>query len=150
MSKKKETSKEDKEKIEMIHKEITLTCEDKEWEKLGMVLGSLETENGCTNNTNIWKELAKAYPKKSQALPTDKKNVENKVIANRKEKKTVILDNFLDRMQENQRHEDVKNVLDLENITFEMDVQITQTFGKNWQSHIQRRAKHCQKTRKMS
>ena len=120
MPKKNETSKEDKEKIELIDKEITLTCEDKEWEKLGTVLGSLETENGCTNNTTIWKELAKAYPKKSKALPTDEKNVENKVITNRKEEKTVILDHFLDRMQEKQRHEDVKNVLDLAKITFEL------------------------------
>ena len=64
--------------------------------------------------------MAKTYPKKSKALATDEKNVENKVIANRKEEKTVILDHFLDRMQEKQRHEDVKNVLDLENITFEL------------------------------
>ena len=93
--------------------------------------------------------MAKTYPKKSKALATYEKNVENKVIANRKEEKTVILDHFFDTMQEKQRHEDVKNVLDMENINFEMDLQITQTFGKNWQRHIQRRAKHWQQTRKM-
>ena len=92
--KKKEISKEDNDKIELLDKEITLACEDKEWEKLVKVLGSLETNTGCTNNTNVWKEMAKAYPKKSKALPTGVKNVENKVITNPKEKKTVILDHF--------------------------------------------------------
>ena len=118
--KKKEISKEDNDKIELLDKEITLACEDKEWEKLVKVLGSLETNTGCTNNTNVWKEMAKAYPKKSKALPTGVKNVENKVITNPKEKKTVILDHFLDRTQEKPPHEDVKNVLDLENKTFEL------------------------------
>ena len=65
--KKKHLGKIETEKLELLDIEISLACEDREWEKLVYVLGSLETENGSTNNTNVWKKwqrhiLRKARP----------------------------------------------------------------------------------------
>ena len=46
---KKHLGKIETEKLELLDIEISLACEDREWEKLVNVLGSLETENGSKN-----------------------------------------------------------------------------------------------------
>ena len=60
--KKKKLNEVDKKTIDKIDEHLQEACEDREWEKLVKVLGSLETESGATNNTNVWKEFRKAFP----------------------------------------------------------------------------------------
>ena len=79
----------------------------------------METDNGGTNCTNIWKEMRKAYPKKSKPLPTGVLNVVGKVITNPKEKKIVTLDHFSHRMRKRKVKEEVKEVIDLNFDLFE-------------------------------
>ena len=55
---------EEKQRIINIEEEITKECEDKEYDKLVKTLGQLESETGQTNNTNVWRQLRKSYPKK--------------------------------------------------------------------------------------
>ena len=69
INKKKHLDAEDKVKVEFINKQIQAECENKEWEKLVKTLGNLETADGHTNNTNIWKEMMKAFPKKMKTVP---------------------------------------------------------------------------------
>ena len=49
-------------------------------------MGELELGGG-TNNTNVWKQMRKAFPKKVKSLPTRVKNEQGKVITNPAEKK---------------------------------------------------------------
>ena len=86
--KKKVKDKEDTFQIEELDKIIGEECEDKQIEKLQKVLGSLELQNGATNNTNIWKQMNKAFPKKTRPIPTGVINIEGKIITNPNEKKT--------------------------------------------------------------
>ena len=65
----------------------------------------METDYGGTNCTNIWKEMRKAYPKKSKPLPTGVLNVVGKVITNPKEKKIVTLDHFSEEEEEEEESE---------------------------------------------
>ena len=80
--KKKNPNITDKEEIDLIDRDLSEECEEKEWEKLNSVLGSLESQD---SNINIWKQMRKLYPKKVKPLPTGVKNLENKVITNPKE-----------------------------------------------------------------
>ena len=59
-----------KEELENIETMITNECADKEYEKLQKVLGNIESAIRGTNNTNIWKEMRKAFPNKTKPLPT--------------------------------------------------------------------------------
>ena len=74
--KKKVKNQKDLEDMEMLDKEITKECEEKEWEKLNNILGSLDSPD---TNTNIWKQMRKAYPKKMKPLPTGVKDMEKKI-----------------------------------------------------------------------
>ena len=73
--KKKELSREDKDKIDTIDEEISIECEDKEYQKLENILESLETDSGSTTVTKIWKQMRKSFPSKSKPLPTGIKNI---------------------------------------------------------------------------
>ena len=85
-----------KEEIDLIDREISEECEEKDLEKLNSFLGSLESQD---SNIYIWKQMRKLYPKKVKPLPTGLKNLENKVITNPKEKKHVIIEHFTHRMR---------------------------------------------------
>ena len=61
--KNKNINSKDREEIEIIDKEISEECEEKEWGKLNSVLGSLDSQD---SNINIWKQMRKRYPKKSE------------------------------------------------------------------------------------
>ena len=80
--KKKSFSIEDETEINKIEHDISDEIADKELEKLERVLGELDTTGNGTNYTNVWKELRKAYPKNTQALPTGVKNFKGKLITN--------------------------------------------------------------------
>ena len=114
----------EKEKVDVIDEQINTACEDKEWEKLVKVLGSLEASNGGTNNTNVWKEMRKAFPKKTVSIPTGVKNIQGKVITNPKEKKTVILNHFLHRMRKRQIKEDVQEIVKTKKEALELRLEV--------------------------
>ena len=78
--------------------------------KLKDVVGSLETEEG---NTNIWRQMRKAFPKKNKPLPTGVKNCEAKLITNPEEKKNVIIKHFAHRMRKRPVKDDIKKIIDL-------------------------------------
>ena len=103
-------SSEEEKKVDNIDKLISKEFPDKEYEKLEKVIGELETENGSTNTTNMWKEFRKAYPKKVRPVPTGVKNKYGKVITNPNEKKYVIQKHFKHRMRERPTHADVREV----------------------------------------
>ena len=86
----------DKERVVYLEKKISESCEEREWGKLVDVLGSLKTDTGGTNNTNVWKEMRKAFPKKTRAVPIGVENLKGKLITNPKENKGVILKHFLE------------------------------------------------------
>ena len=111
ISKKKHLDDEDKVRMEILNKQLQDECENREWENLVKTLGSLETADGHTNNTNIWKEMRKAFPQKNKTVPTGVKNIEGKLITNPIEKKKVVLDHFLHRMRKRPEVEDVKDVI---------------------------------------
>ena len=108
---KKHLDDEDKVRMEILNKQLQDECENREWENLVKTLGSLETADGHTNNTNIWKEMRKAFPQKNKTVPTGVKNIEGKLITNPIEKKKVVLDHFLHRMRKRPEVEDVKDVI---------------------------------------
>ena len=97
--KKKELEKKDKIEFKNLNDHIVKECEDMEYQKLTKVLGSIESDSGDTNTTNIWKEMRRAFPKKTKPMPTGMKNVEGKVLTNPEEKKKVILDHLKHRMR---------------------------------------------------
>ena len=99
---------EDLRKIDEIEKKISQDIEEREFEKIKRVLGDLETKQGKVDSTNIWKEMSKAYPKKTKLLPAGVKNVQGKVITNPDEKKKVILDHFEHRMRKRPLKDEVK------------------------------------------
>ena len=57
-------------KLEDIDKQISEECSNKEFEKLVNVVGDLDSVGGGTNSTSIWKQFQKAYPKKTNPIPT--------------------------------------------------------------------------------
>ena len=94
--------------------------EDREWEKLVKVLGTLETDRGDTNNTSVWREMKKAFPNKSKPVPTGVNNIENKTVTNPTEKKTVILNHFLHRMRNRPVNKEVREILEIKMETFKL------------------------------
>ena len=56
--------KEQIDRLENLNQQIQNECEDMEREKLVKTVGSLETVDGHKNNTNIWKQMRKVFPKK--------------------------------------------------------------------------------------
>ena len=115
---KKLLNKEDLTKIEDLDVKINQECENQEYDKLVKVLGSLDTDHGSTNNTNIWKQMKKAFPSKTKPIPTGVINIEGKVITNPVEKKKVTLDHFLHRMRKRPYKEEVKDILQSEEKVF--------------------------------
>ena len=95
---------------EEIDSSIGQECEDRELKKLKDVVGSLETKKG---NTNIWRQIRKAFQKKNEPLPTGVKNCEAKLITNPEEKKNVILKHFAHSIRKRPVNDDVKNIIDL-------------------------------------
>ena len=73
--KKKNPNLKDKNDIELLDKDITVECEEKEWKKLTEILGNLDSKE---TNMNIWKQMRKAYPKKTKPLSTGVKDMEIK------------------------------------------------------------------------
>ena len=114
--KKKNLDMKDKDDIELLDKNITDECEEKEWEKLNEILGNLDSKD---TNINIWKQMKKAYPKKTKPLPTGVKNMENKIVTNPEEKKSVILEHFRHRMRKRPVHSDVKDIIDMNKCLFQ-------------------------------
>ena len=110
--KKKELSREDKDKIDTIDEEISIECEDKEYQKLENILESLETDSGSTTVTKIWKQMRKSFPSKSKPLPTGIKNIEGKVITNPEEKKRLILDHFRHWMRKRPVKQDIRDIFE--------------------------------------
>ena len=80
-------SAEDHKTVEGLEVEIGNECEEKEWTKLREVLKGLDTSE---RNTNIWKQMKRAYPNKVKPIPTGVLNIEGKLITNPKEKEKVI------------------------------------------------------------
>ena len=89
-----------------------------EWEKLVKSVGSLETVDGHTNNTNIWKQMRKVFPQKVRSIPTGVKNTEGKMITNPNEKKTIFIDHFMHRMRKRPEEDKVKNVIKKNKMSF--------------------------------
>ena len=114
--KKKKKSPIDIEDIELLYNEINKECEEMEWKKLNTIIGSLDSPN---TNTNIWKQMRKAFPKKVKPLPTGVKDIENKVITNPEEKKKVIIDHFKHRMRQRPAMKNVEEVLDINKKLFQ-------------------------------
>ena len=109
ITRKRKLEQEDEENIDEIEKEITKEIADREYEKLENVMGNLDLDT----NTNIWKEMHKAYPSKSNPLPTGVKNAQGKLITNPKEKRKVTLEHFQNRMRKRDIKDDTKEVDDL-------------------------------------
>ena len=72
----------DEEQLENIESKITDEISTQELKKLEKVTGELDVGT----NTNIWKELRKAFPPKKKPISTGVKNYKDKVITNPKEK----------------------------------------------------------------
>ena len=109
IKRKRKLEQEDEENIDEIKKEIIKEIADREYEKLENVMGNLDLDT----NTNIWKEMRKAYPSKSNPLPTGVNNAQGKLITNPKEKRKVTLDHFQNRMRKRDIKDDTKEVDDL-------------------------------------
>ena len=77
------------------------------FEKLKTVIGEFENEP----NTNMWRELRKAYPKVNKTLPTGVKDIHEKVVTNPNEKNKVTLKHFEHRMRKRKIHKDVEEVV---------------------------------------
>ena len=104
--KQKKLSKEDEKKINEIETSITNEIAEKEYQKLSKVIGKFESET----NTNIWRELKKAYPKVENPLPTGVKNMSGKVITNPKEKSKITSEHFNHRMRKRMYIDNVEEV----------------------------------------
>ena len=69
--KQKIVTEENKRKVEEIEQNIIKEISEKEFEKLKTVIGEFENEP----NSNMWRELRKAYPKINKPLPTGVKDI---------------------------------------------------------------------------
>ena len=114
----------DKKTVDELNEQIHIACEDREWNTLVKVLGSLETDHGSTNNTNVWKEMKKAFPKKVKLVPTGVQNIEGKVITNPNEKKGVILNHFMHIMRKRPVKEELKEVLNVNDEKFRIRIEM--------------------------
>ena len=117
LMKDKHLSEVQQERVEEIDDAISEACSEKELEKLKEAIGELEVGGG-TNNTNVWKQMRKAFPKKSKPLPTGIKNEEGKVITNPTEKKRVTQRHFLHRLRKRSVVNDVKDIRELNENVF--------------------------------
>ena len=70
------------------------------------MIGELDMEP----NTNMWKEMTKAYPKVTKSLPTGVKDFKGKVVTNQSEKKKVTLKHFQHRMRKRKIHEQFEEI----------------------------------------
>ena len=84
----------------------------------------LETENGHSNTTNMWKQFRKAYPKKARPVPTGVKNIHGKVITNPNEKKVIIQKHFEHRMRKRPTHLDVKDTDNIKETLFDIRIEL--------------------------
>ena len=109
-SKKRHLSAEDYKALDELEAKISGECEEKEWEKLREVLKGLDTSE---RNTQIWKQMKRAYPNKTKPVPTGVMNIEGKVITNPKEKRKVILDHFTHRMRKRPVMDEIREISDL-------------------------------------
>ena len=107
----KNLTEDDQARVEQIESKISEECSEKEIEKLKEALGELELGGG-TNNTNVWKQMRKAFPKKVKSLPTGVKNEQGKVITNPAEKKKVTQNHFIHRMRKRSTVDEVKDIRD--------------------------------------
>ena len=80
-------TEENKMKIEEIEQHIRKEIYEKEFQQLKTVVG--ESENAL--NTNMWRELKKAYPKVNKTLPTGVTDILGKVVINPNDKNKVTL-----------------------------------------------------------
>jgi hypothetical protein len=108
--KKRHLSAEDYKALDELEAKISGECEEKEWEKLREVLKGLDTSE---RNTQIWKQMKRAYPNKTKPVPTGVMNIEGKVITNPKEKGKVILDHFTHRMRKHPVMDEIREISDL-------------------------------------
>ena len=76
--KKKTLDLEDEEEVDMIQRGITDEIENREFEKHEKITSDLDVDS----NTNIWKELRKAFPPKYNPIPTGIKNMQGKIVTN--------------------------------------------------------------------
>ena len=123
--KKKSKSHQDEIEVDTIEKYISEEIADKELEKLGNILGTLDNNSDGTNYTNVWKQLRKAYPKNVKPLPTGVENTKGKVITNSTEKEAVILEHFEHRMRKREIKDEVKDINALNNELFKMRLKET-------------------------
>ena len=107
--------------IEKIECEIAEEVAKREFDKIEKVIGKIETEP----NINMWSEMRKAFPKKTQPLPTGVKNLIGKVITNPDEKKQVTLKHFENRMRKREVKDNVKESIDTSEKVFNMRVNET-------------------------
>ena len=105
----KHISEDEHDRIETIETRISEECSEKEIENLKEALGELELGGG-TNNTNVWKQMRKAFPKKAKPLPTGVKNEQGKVITNPAEKMKVTQNHFVHRMRKRSAVDEVKAI----------------------------------------
>ena len=118
---------EDEEIIEHIEKDITDDLADKEYKKLEKVVGEL----GSDTNINIWKEMRKAFPKKSRPLPTGVMNFKGKVITNPKEKRKITLEHFEHRMRQRAVKEDTQEIKYINNELFKKRLELAKRKKKS-------------------
>ena len=121
--KKKNKTEEDERKVKDIEQELTDEIADKELEKLITVTGELDSEP----NKNIWREMRKTYPKKTNPIPTGVKNFEGKVITNPNERKKVTLEHFHQRMRKRKVKFDVEEEIKLNEDVFSKRVEEAET-----------------------
>ena len=117
----------DRQEINKLDEELTVECSDKEFEKVTKICGTLETNSGVTNVTNIWRQFKKAYPTKTKPLPTGVQNVEGKIITNPKEKQKVILEHFTHRMRKRPVKQEVMEILNKSEELFRKRVENAKT-----------------------
>ena len=104
--KKKTLDLEDEEEVDRIERGITDEIANREFERLEKITGDLDVDS----NTNIWKELRKAFPPKSKPIPSGIKNMQGKTITNPREKEKITLDHFKHRMRKRAVKEEVKEI----------------------------------------
>ena len=104
--KKKNFDLDDEEQVDMIEQEITDEIANEEFEKLKKVTGDLDMDQ----NTNVWKDLRKAFPPKVKQIPTGIKNLKGKIITNPREKENITLEHFKHRMRKRAVKYEVKDL----------------------------------------
>ena len=109
--------------MENIEAQISEECSNKEYEKLLKVVEELETKNGGTEFTNVWKQFRKAYPKKFKPVPTGVKNIHGKVITHPEEKKEITIKHFEHRMRKRPRHKETMEIGNIQEETLKLRIE---------------------------